>query len=232
MQIQLQVHARDQVKPMAFSVARIINGGYVGRNQDEVQRHIEELAEKGVPAPKTTPILIPVFRHLLTSAADIEVFGHETSGEAEYVLFVKDENEIYVGVGSDHTDRHLEETDISRSKQICPNIIGSDVWLLNDVLPHWDDLILRSDVLKNGKKMPYQEGLLKLILSPGDLIDFVRSTIQGPLKNTIIFSGTLATLTGEFVFEEQFSAELVDRVLDRRLKLTYKIHALEPLILF
>ena len=180
----------------------------------------------------TTPILIPVFSHMLSIGPDVEVFGHETSGEAEYVLFVKDENEIYVGLGSDHTDRHLEEVDIARSKQICPNIICSNVWLLYDVLTHWDEMVLRSVAIQNGKKIPYQEGHLKLILNPTDLIGFVRSVIRGPLKNTIIFSGTLVTLTGEFVFGEQFSAELIDKTLNRRLELTYGIKVLETLTEF
>jgi hypothetical protein len=232
MQIQLQVHAGSQVRPLDFTFDRIINGGYVGRDQAEVRRHIEELAEKGIPAPKTTPILIPVFCHTLTCAAQIEVFGHETSGEAEYVLFVKDEKDIYVGAGSDHTDRHLEETDIPRSKQLCPNVVSSEVWPLGEVLPHWDDLMLRSETVRNGQTIPYQQGALKLILSPADLIGFVRSVMGGPLKNMIIFSGTLATLTGEFVFGEQFSAELTDPVLDRRLSLNYKIDVLEPLTQF
>jgi hypothetical protein len=207
----------------------MINAGYVGRNQDEVQRHIRELSEKGIPAPKTTPILIPVFSHMLTCDSDIEVFGHETSGEAEYVLLIKDEKEIYVGLGSDHTDRHLEEVDISRSKQICPNVICKDVWSLGDIIEHWDDLMIRSDVVKDGKRTFYQEGQLGLILSPKDLIDFVRTTTEVPLRNIILFSGTIATVTGGFVFGEQFSAELVDGRLGRRLVLSYGVKPLEAL---
>ena len=229
MNIALRLHCGQQERSLHFEYDRMINAGYVGRNQDEVLRHIAELAEKGIPAPKTTPILIPVFSNMLSSGSDIEVFGHKTSGEAEYVLFVKDENEIYVGLGSDHTDRHLEEVDIPRSKQICPNVICSDVWLLSDVAAHWDTLVLRSDSTKDGKKTPYQEGRLGLILSPMDLTGFVRSMIQEPLKNMIIFSGTIATLTGEFNFGEQFSAELLDETLGRSLKISYGINVLNPL---
>ena len=229
MNIALQLHCDQQVKSLLFEYDRMINAGYVGRNQDEVQRHIAELAEKGIPAPKTTPILIPVFSNMLTSGSDIEVFGRETSGEVEYVLFVKDENEIYVGLGSDHTDRHLEEVDIPRSKQICPNVICSDVWRLSDVAAHWDSLILQSDSIKDGKQTPYQEGRLGLILSPMDLIRFVRSMIQRPLENMVIFSGTIATLTGEFNFGEQFSAELLDETLGRCLKISYRVKVLKAL---
>jgi len=227
--IDLRLHRNDRTEALTFEYDRMINAGYVGRNQDEVQRHIKELLEKGIPAPKTTPILIPVFSHMLTCASDIEVFGHETSGEAEYVLLIKDENEIYVGLGSDHTDRHLEEVDIPRSKQICPNVICRDVWFIGDVIDHWDDLMIRSDAVKHGMRATYQKGRLGLIMSPKDLIDFVRSKTGGSLRNIVIFSGTLATVTGGFVFGEQFSAELIDERLDRRLVLSYGIKPLEAL---
>ncbi|MEW6674316.1 MAG: DUF2848 family protein [Thermodesulfobacteriota bacterium] len=229
MKINLRLHRKDRTETLDFEYDRMINAGYVGRNQDEVRRHIHELSQKGIPAPKTTPILIPIFCHLLSCAPEIEVFGHETSGEVEYVLLIKNENEIYVGLGSDHTDRHLEEVDIPRSKQICPNIICRDVWLLKDVSAHWDNLMLRSNVIKDGKQMLYQEGPLGLILSPAGLMEFVRSSIQEPLRNIIVFSGTLATVTGEFVFGEQFSAELIDKRLCRRLELSYRIKPLEAL---
>ncbi len=108
----------------------MINAGYVGRNQAEVRRHVEELAAKGIPAPKSTPVLFPKVRRALVTDESIEVYGEETSGELEYVLLIRDENEIYVGLGSDHTDRKLEETDIPRSKQVCPNVLSKTVWPL------------------------------------------------------------------------------------------------------
>ena len=46
----------------------------------------------------------------------------------EYVLFVG-EDDILVGVGSDHTDRVLERTSLAKSKQICKNVVSSRVWI-------------------------------------------------------------------------------------------------------
>ena len=44
-----------------------------------------------------------------------------------------------------------------------------------------------------------------------------------PLENLIIYSGTLGSLTGEFVFGEQFMAKLTDPKLGRSLDLSYEI---------
>lgn len=227
MDIQLTLEQNGSRLPMTFSYSRMVNAGYTGRDQEEVRRHIDELAQKGIPGPKTTPTLYPVISNTLTSDAQIEVYGQETSGEVEYVLFVVSEDEIYVGLGSDHTDRELEETDIPRSKQICPNVIDRTVWPLAEVTNHWDEITIQSKVISNGDVVDYQDGCLGQLLDPQGLLEFVRSQIPGSLDGMIIFSGTLGTLTGGFVHGERFLTELMDPVLGRRLEVAYKVQPLD-----
>ncbi len=226
MNIAVDVILRGGAQPRSFEFTRMVNAGYVGRNQDEVRRHIEELAEKGIPGPKKTPTLYPVITRALLIDPFVEVFGDKTSGEIEYVLLVENEDKVLVGLGSDHTDRHLEETDIPRSKQICPNIMTKQVWPLSDVEDHWDELIMLSRVVSDGQEIPYQEGRLGLLMSPRELMAFVKSEI-GPLDNTVIFSGTLGMLTGEFICGERFLGELIDERLNRRLTLGYDVRKLD-----
>ena len=226
MEIRLNLERKESTEPLNFMFSRMVNAGYVGRNQEEVRRHIEELAKKGIPGPKSTPTLYPVIPRTLVTEDIIEVYGDKTSGEVEYVLLVQDENTIYVGLGSDHSDRHLEETDIPRCKQICPNVISKTVWPLEEIRDHWDELEIQSTVIKDGRKILYQKGGLKLIFDPESLIQFVRSKIPEPLDGTVIFSGTLGTLPGEFVFGERFLAELADPKLYRSLELAYDVQPL------
>jgi len=209
--------------PLEFQVKRMVNGGYVGRNQEEVRRHIEELAKKGIPGPSSTPTLYPVSRRSLTQASSIEVFGGETSGEAEFVLLMENEKQIYVGVGSDHTDRKLEMFDIAWSKNICPNVISKKLWSFDEVLPRWDEIVLRSWVTQSGKRSLYQEAALRSILPPEELISFVRSGVQGELDHVVIFSGTIGLLEGEFIFGEKFEVELEDPVTGDRLSASYEV---------
>jgi len=49
------------------------------------------------------------------------------------------------------------------------------------------------------------------------------------LENLVIFSGTLGTLTGEFVFGQKFSAALIDEKLNRRIDISYGIRPLDYL---
>ena len=227
MDIRLTLEQKGKSAPLTFSYTRMINAGYVGRDQEEVRRHIDELAKKGIPGPKTTPTAYPVICRMMVTDPEIEVYSDETCGEAEYVLLVENDSTIYVGVGSDHTDRHLEETDIPRAKQICPNVISPKVWPLAEVENHWDELELSSKVVKAGEEVLYQKGLLELILDPRGLMALVQSKIQAPLDGTVIFSGTLGTLTGGFVYGERFMAQIADPKLGRRLELVYDIKPLD-----
>jgi hypothetical protein len=229
LELELVLETKQERRQLKFSYNRMVNAGYVGKNQEEVRRHIQELAEKGIPGPSSTPVLYPVVCTALAVDSTIEVYGNKTSGEVEYVLLVVTEGEIYVGLGSDHTDRHLEKSDIPRSKQICPNLISRMVWPLNEVEDHWDDLLLSATAEKNGKEIPYQEGRLGLLLNPSELLAFVKSKIPGPIKNLVIFSGTMGMLTEDFVFAEKFRAQLVDEKLNRRLEFAYDIKPLDYL---
>ena len=223
MEIALTLKGKERTEPLTFSCRRMVNAGYVGRDQAEVRRHIDELAKKGIPGPKKTPTLYPVIPRTLITDSQIDVYGDETCGEVEYVLLIENKNRIYGGVGSDHTDRHLEETDIPRAKQICPNVISKNIWPLAEVSDHWDDLVIEAWVLKEGEEILYQQGPLALIMDPEALMEFVASQVDSPLENLIVYSGTLGSLTGGFVFGDQFRAKLKDPKLGRSLELKYEI---------
>lgn len=224
MEIQLFLQKNHTLTPLSFTVDKMVNAGFTGRDQAEVRHHLDELSAKGIDVPETTPTLYPVIPSTLTCNPSIEVYGQETSGEIEYVLFVKNDKEIYVGIGSDHTDRKLEEFDIPRAKQITPNLISPVVWDLNDVVGHWDDLSMECTVKKGADTLLYQKGSLGLLMSPSELLEFVSKKIEGALDNTAIFSGTVKMETDDFVFADTFSGLLTDPTLDRRIGFSYSIH--------
>ncbi|GAB6145451.1 DUF2848 family protein [Desulfocicer niacini] len=227
MEIDLTLETKEGARPLRFSYTKMVNAGFTGKNQEEVRHHLTELAEKGIEVPDSTPTLYPVVTRALSTDSAMEVFGDETSGELEYVLFIKNESEVYVGVGSDHTDRNLEEFHIPRSKQICPNITSKTVWPLDEIKDHWDTLTMRCSVVKDGKTTLYQEGELGLLLNPSELITFVKEKIEGPLDGTVIYSGTFKMLTDEFIFADNFSGELMDNKSNRRIEFSYDVLPLD-----
>jgi hypothetical protein len=227
--LALTVEGDEESAPLVFPVQRVINAGYVGRNRDAVQAHIEELRREGIPPPPSVPALFPVTTDNLTTAERIEVIGHDTSGEAEYVLLIQSPDEIYVGVGSDHTDRALERHSLAKSKQICKNVVSRQVWRYSDVQSEWDQLVLQSWIRSDsGEETLYQRGPLASILPPGQLLDLVDSHLPGRTRQgLVIFSGTIPLLGGHLVAADEFRAELVQPRTGRLLSCTYRCDVLD-----
>lgn len=208
-----------------FTVTKIINAGYAGRNQEEVRKHIEELKALGVPAPDKTPTFFPKPANLITVGNYLEVADTDNTGEAEYVLLVGENDEVYVAAGSDHTDRKLEVTSILKAKQMYPNFISRTVWRLADIEDHWDDIILRAWV--NGQREKVcQEARLAALLTPRDLLVLVRPLVEGQLAGTVIYSGTVATRS-EIAFSSRFEMELVDEIRGERLYCGYAVKLID-----
>ena len=152
-----------------FDVRQLVIAGWTGRSREAVEHHLAELAAIGVRPPRTIPCFYRLATSLLTSASDVEVVGDESTGEVEFVLLSAADG-MYVGIGSDHTDRKVEPYGVTVSKQICPKPIGRPLWKLAHVEPHWDRLILRSHVTRGRQKTVYQEGSVNNILMPTDLV--------------------------------------------------------------
>lgn len=206
-------------REMECYVKRVFCAGFTGRDKEKVYAHIKELAELGVPEPDKIPTIYRVSLDRLCMDRIIEVQGTGTSGEVEFVLLVMDDD-VFVTIGSDHTDRDLERESIVKAKQIAPKVISDHFWSYEDVKDHWDDLMLRAWIDLDGEWVLYQEGSVAAILPVEDLLDVIATRTGGPLKNTVIFSGTLAALEG-LRPSSRFRMELEDPVLLRKLPHEY-----------
>ncbi len=214
-------------RDIAFPVKRMVNAGYTARDQEGVRRHIEELREKGVPAPAETPTLYPVASYLIATGGMLEVVEEDNSGEAEFVLLLE-EGRVLVGVGSDHTDRALEAASIVKAKQICPNVISPVVWPYEELKGVWNRLMLRAWVEKDRERILYQEADLSAFITVEDLLSFVKSKVKdGNLENTVIYSGTVPVIGGKVINGDAFEVELFNPDNGDSLRCAYRIEQLD-----
>ncbi len=212
---------------LEFPVARILDAGFTGRNQAGAMKHVEELRAHGVAAPDRIPAYYAVTREMITTDDEIEVLGDTTSGEVEAVFLFKGD-QVYLGVGSDHTDRELEKDSIPKSKVICPKVVCGQVWKLADVKPHWDRMKLRSWVELDGERTLYQEGSLADFLPVDDFLRGVKAVVRdGSLDGMVLYMGTMPTLGKELLFSSTFEGRLSDDVLGRELSFRYRIRPME-----
>jgi hypothetical protein len=222
-QLTLTVAGRQNSSPLIVQVDDLVIAGWAGRDKEKMEHHIAELEALGVARPKTTPTYYRVAAARLTTSGEIEVCGGDSSGEAESLLIAA-EGRLYVGVGSDHTDRKLETYGVTLSKQVCDKPIAATVWPFEEVVDHWDDLILRSYATIDGTRQLYQEGTLAGLLPPAEIIR--GHAPDGILPNgTVVFGGTVAAIGG-IRPATRFEGELEDPVLGRRISFGYDLKVL------
>ncbi len=204
-------------------IERLVVAGWAGRDKAAVEKHIAELEALGVKRPSTTPIFYRASAARLTTDEEIEALGEKSSGEAEFVL-LKYGGRLWVGAGSDHTDRVVESYDVSVSKQMCEKPIAPAFWAYDDVAPHWDKLILRGHISEKGWRVLYQEGPVTAMLDPLALIEQFGGE-AGLEEGTLMFCGTL-TARGGVRPSPWFEFELEDPVLARKIQRRYQINTL------
>lgn len=206
---------------IGFDVETLVVAGWTGRDEAALRHHIEELAAIGVPRPSSVPVFYRNATLNVTQSSRLQVLGPDTSGEAEPVV-VAHGGRLWLTVGSDHTDRKAETMGIALSKQLCGKPVGRELWLLDDVAGHWDQIMLRAFATIDGRRVTYQEGTLAGMRTPADLI----ARWGKPLASgAVMFCGTLAAIGG-IRPASRFEVELEDPVLGRTLRHAYDIDVL------
>jgi Protein of unknown function (DUF2848) len=206
--------------PLTLAIDQAVIAGWTGRDPVARDKHIAELEAIGIARPATTPIYYRVSARRLTTADSIEVSGGNSSGEVEFVL-IGWQGRIFVGCGSDHTDRKVETYSVTVSKQMCDKPIAPELWELEDVIGHWDRMILRAFAWIDGARVLYQEGTLDAMLPVRELIARGFGD-KGLPDGCAMFGGTFAA-KGGIRPASRFEVELEDPVRKRSIKHAYDV---------
>ena len=211
-------HHKDKTDQVSLTPQTLIVAGWTGRDEAALRHHIEELAAIGVPRPSSVPVFYRNAVNNVMQTQRLEVLGPDTSGEVEPVIVALVDG-LWIGLGSDHTDRKAETMGIALSKQLCGKVMGSSLWRLDDISKHWDQIIIRAHALIGGARVLYQEGSLAAMRHPDDLIARYGKALA---PNTIMFCGTLGA-KGGIRPASRFEMDLHDPVLDRRMSHAYDV---------
>ena len=213
--------SRDGQERERVTIEKVIVGGWTGRDKAALQHHIDELAKIGVKPPSKTPLFYRVGVSRLSVADAIEVIGDGSSGEVEYVL-LNHKGRIWVGAGSDHTDRVVEHMGITVAKQLCDKPIATEFWPLDEVDGHWDQIQIRSTIREAGGEVVYQDGGVAGLLSPAELLGHLKEDGGELAERTLMFGGTCGAIGG-VRFSPRFALDLIDPVLNRRISHAYDV---------
>jgi hypothetical protein len=214
------IDAEGAAVPLTLAIDQAVIAGWTGRDPVARDKHIAELEAIGIARPATTPIYYRCSARRLTLEDSIEVCGNDSSGEVEFIL-IGWQGRTLVGLASDHTDRKVESYSVTVSKQMCDKPVASTLWELEDVIGHWDRMILRSWAWINGKRELYQEGTLDAMLPVQELLD--KGFERGKLPDgCAMFGGTFAA-KGGIRPADRFEYELEDPVRKRTIRHAYDV---------
>lgn len=205
----------------SVAIRNAVVGGWTGRDKAALHHHIEELQKIGVAPPASTPVFYRVGVSRLVQADEIQVIGDGSSGEVEYVM-LKHDGRIWIGAGSDHTDRHFERMGITVAKQLCDKPIAKALWAFDEIEAHWDQIVLRSYIAEQGERVLYQEGPISSLLSPRELL-VEYAARGGALEQGILMFGGTCGAIGGVRYSPRFSLELFDPVLNRAITHSYAV---------
>ena len=218
--LTFSIEDKGALTPLTLPIDQAVIAGWTGRDPVARDKHIAELEAIGIARPATTPIYYRCSARRLTTTDAIEVCGGDSSGEVEFVL-IGWQGRIFVGLGSDHTDRKVESYSVTVSKQMCDKPMATELWELEDVIDHWDQMVLRAWAWIDGARVLYQEGTLDAMLPVKDLIERGFGA-QGLPDGCAMFGGTFAA-KGGIRPADRFEFELEDPVLKRKISHGYDV---------
>jgi hypothetical protein len=132
---------------------------------------------------------------------------------------------LWVGAGSDHTDRKVETQGISIAKQLCDKPIAPRFWPYDEIANHWEKIELSSEIIINGSRQLYQKGLVASLLAPETLLSLYRQDEGEMADGTLLFGGTMPAIGG-IRPADQFIFTMRDPVLNREITHAYAIRVL------
>lgn len=221
MKLQFQIESDHGANTLTVDIHTFIVAGWAGRDQAAIESRIEALASIGVARPSAVPLYYRIADNQLTQSAEVQVLGGASSGEAEVFVFSAG-GELYVSLVSDHTDRLLETRSVAFSKQACAKPVATTAWRYADVIAHWDELLLRTEIEEDGRQVVYQEGALAMLRTPQQLMDGYGTAFT---DGTGMSCGTVAALGG-IRPSKRYAMSLVDPKLGRTLSHRYAVLSL------
>lgn len=212
--------------PLQVELRVLVIAGWAGRDASAIEHHIVELEQLGVPRPSAVPLFYRVAANQLSQSDALQVVGVDSSGEVEAFIFSHG-GQTYVSVASDHTDRQLETHSVAHSKQVCVKPVATHAWRLDEVIEHWDQILIRSWIEEGGARVLYQEGTLAGLRAPGDLIGrcFGASNAARIPDGVGMLCGTVPA-KGGIRPSRTFEMEIEDPVLKRTIRHGYRCEEL------
>ena len=198
-----------------FEITTLCGLGFTSRNIDIIKAHIDEQLKIGITTSSDIPHYFLCWPGLISFSNRLFVVGNDSTGELEFTIVKGNDEEVYIGLVSDHCDRQLSRVKVRKSKQVCCKPVSRQLWRYKDIKDHWDQIRLISWQYRGDEETLYQKGSLSDYITLEEIIEFAERSM-GVTHNYLVMAGTINTISGYFE-NDGFKGKMIDPILGREL---------------
>lgn len=151
--------------------------------------------------------------YLITTSNYVRKVSQSYGSNIAYTLLLKNREDVYVTVASDHTDPEAEACNLISGKHTYPKVIARRAWPLDTVEDHWDSLELRNTAVVNDEKRIAQRILGKELPQPSIVLEMLEDLVEEPRNMVVIVEKRV--MPEEYIVSNYYEISINDPVGNR-----------------
>jgi hypothetical protein len=157
--------------------------------------------------------------YLITTSNYVKKITASYGSNIAYALLIKNREDVFVTIASDHTDPDAERCNLISGKHTYPKVIARRAWSLDSVEDHWDSIELRNMAIINDEKKIAQQLMGRELPQPSIVLEMIEDTMEEPRNMIIIVERRV--MPEDYVASNYYEISIIDNANKRSIEHYY-----------
>ncbi|WP_291766767.1 DUF2848 domain-containing protein [Caldivirga sp. UBA161] len=157
--------------------------------------------------------------YLITTSNYVKKITASYGSNIAYALLIKNREDVFITVASDHTDPDAERCSVISGKHTYPKVIARRAWSLENIEDHWDLIELRNMAIINDEKKMAQQFTGRELPQPSIVLEMIEDTVEEPRNMVIIVERRI--MPEEYVVSNYYELSIIDNSNKRSIEHYY-----------
>lgn len=157
--------------------------------------------------------------YLITTSNYVKKITPSYGSNIAYALLIKNREDIFITVASDHTDPDAERCSLISGKHTYPKVIARRAWSLDTVEDHWGSIEIRNVAIINDEKRVVQQLMGKDLPQPSIVLEMIEDTMEEPRNMIIVVERRV--MPEEYITSNYYEISIIDNVNKRTIEHYY-----------